>query len=138
MSIINVHFFFSQSYLKTIVCYYSLDFFLRFACRRIFQSNFSPFLYAKAKSFDKQQNVFSAFAVVLVVLGICIIFDWASTERKHFTTKIRVPPIISQELEHSNRQKILSSIQQRFLCLLDGDCKNMQSSNSEGRSGILK
>ena len=97
MGIINVHFF-SQSYLKTIVCYYSLDFFLRFACRRIFQSNFSPFLYAKAKSFDKQQNVFSAFAVVLVVLGICIIFDWASTERKHFTTKIRVPPILSQEL----------------------------------------
>ena len=75
-----------------------LTFFLRFACRRIFQSNFSPFLYAKAKSFDKQQNVFSAFAVVLVVLGICIIFDWASTERKHFTTKIRVPPILSQEL----------------------------------------
>ena len=33
-----------------------------FACRRIFGSNFSPFLYGKAKSFDKQQNVFSAVA----------------------------------------------------------------------------
>ena len=138
MSIINVHFFSLNHISRPLCAIIPLTFFLRFACRRIFQSNFSPFLYAKAKSFDKQQNVFSAFAVVLVVLGICIIFDWASTERKHFTTKIRVPPIISQELEHSNRQKILSSIQQRFLCLLDGDCKNMQSSNSEGRSGILK
>ena len=27
----------------------------------------------------------------LLVLGICIIFDWASTERKHFTTNTRAP-----------------------------------------------
>ena len=29
-----------------------------------------------------------------MVLGICIIFDWASTERKHFTANIGVPLVL--------------------------------------------
>jgi hypothetical protein len=95
--VLSTYIFFSLIHISRPLCaIIPLTFFLRFACRRIFQSNFSPFLYAKAKTFDKQQNVFSAVAVVLAVLGICIIFDWASTERKHFTTKIRVPPILCQ------------------------------------------